>query len=282
MPSVLWRCWLGGRKGIRPVKQSGGVLAWLSVRSEVQTCIWPSWCHCHSLSLAPVKSRLVLPLWYWLTQVVLEKRLLNGCSVVVVVIDSEWQWHQLGHMQVLTCRCTLLQTDNHASNPPLSFLQAGCPSCRPINCVKALLSSCQFYIILNTFWSSWFSPRLDSHIFCKINSEVSHTQWCHCNCGICIVSPTGRPTAHHKTIVSLKFVVIRNCNLKVSQDSVETHLWRGGKSNSDVSFENLCICQSCDKKSFLRHSVAVRTEVCDFLLLVTLSMKHNCVGFQCV
>ena len=33
--------------------------------------------------------------------------------------DSEWQWHQLmGDM---------LQTDNHASTPPLSFLQAGCP-----------------------------------------------------------------------------------------------------------------------------------------------------------
>jgi len=30
--------------------------------------------------------------------------------------DSEWQWHQLGHMQV-----TLLQTDNRASTPPLSF-----------------------------------------------------------------------------------------------------------------------------------------------------------------
>jgi len=27
------------------------------------------------------------------------------------------QWHQLGHMQV----CTLLQTDNHASTPPLFF-----------------------------------------------------------------------------------------------------------------------------------------------------------------
>jgi len=26
--------------------------------------------------------------------------------------DSEWQWHQLGHMQV----CTSLHTDNHASN----------------------------------------------------------------------------------------------------------------------------------------------------------------------
>ena len=61
-------------------KPSGGVLAWLSVWSEVQTCIWPSWCHCHSLSFAPVKSRLVLPFWYRLTQVVLEKRPLNGCS----------------------------------------------------------------------------------------------------------------------------------------------------------------------------------------------------------
>ena len=48
--------------------------------------------------------------------------------------DSEWQWHQLGHMQV----CTLLQTDNHTSTPPLCFLQAGCPSCRPSNSVKAL------------------------------------------------------------------------------------------------------------------------------------------------
>ena len=55
--------------------------------------------------------------------------------------DSEWQWHQLVHMQV----CTSLQTDNHASTPPLSFLQAGCLSCRPTNSVKALkhLSACR-------------------------------------------------------------------------------------------------------------------------------------------
>jgi len=31
--------------------------------------------------------------------------------------DSEWQWHQLGHMQVYNS----LQTDNHASTPPLCF-----------------------------------------------------------------------------------------------------------------------------------------------------------------
>ena len=44
------------------------------------------------------------------------------------------QWHQLDHMQV----CTSLQTDNHASTPPLSFLQAGRPSCCPSNSIKAL------------------------------------------------------------------------------------------------------------------------------------------------
>jgi len=33
---------------------------------------------------------------------------------------------------------TSFQTDNHTSTLPLSFLQAGCPSCRPTNSVKAL------------------------------------------------------------------------------------------------------------------------------------------------
>ena len=87
--AILCRCafsaltLLVGRQEGHPAckKQSGGVLAWLSVWSKVQTCIWPSWCHCHSLSLAPVKSRLVLPFWYRLTQVVLEKRPLNGYNI---------------------------------------------------------------------------------------------------------------------------------------------------------------------------------------------------------
>ena len=48
-----------GHPACRPKKRSGGVLAWLSVWSEVQTCIRPSQCPCHSLSLASVKSRFV-------------------------------------------------------------------------------------------------------------------------------------------------------------------------------------------------------------------------------
>ena len=77
---------LVGRQEGHPAckKLSGGVLAWLSVWSKVQTCIWPSWCHCHLLSLASVKSRLLLPFWYRLTWVVPEKGPLNGCLYVCV------------------------------------------------------------------------------------------------------------------------------------------------------------------------------------------------------
>ena len=141
MPSVLWHCWLGVRKSIPPVKNwvtrcwcgwvtrcwcgcgvafsaltllvgrqeghpackklSGGVLAWLSVWSEVQTCMWPSWCHCHSLSLASVKSRLVLPFWYRLTWVVPEKGPLNGCVCAGVVICLERSANCLHMVQLM-------------------------------------------------------------------------------------------------------------------------------------------------------------------------------------
>jgi len=41
--------------------------------------------------------------------------------------DSEWQWHQLGRMQV----CTSVQTDNHASTRTTQFLQARMPFLPP-------------------------------------------------------------------------------------------------------------------------------------------------------
>ena len=80
---------LVGRQEGHPAckKLSGGVLAWLTVWSAVQTCMWPSWCHCHSLSLASVKSRWVLPFCYRLTQVVPDKGLLNGLCVLTIWFD---------------------------------------------------------------------------------------------------------------------------------------------------------------------------------------------------
>jgi len=41
--------------------------------------------------------------------------------------DSEWQRHQLGHIQV----CTSLQTDNPASTPPVKFFTGRMPFLPP-------------------------------------------------------------------------------------------------------------------------------------------------------
>ena len=98
--------------------------------------------------------------------------------------DSEWQWHQLGHMQV----CTSFQTDNHASTSPLSFLQAGCPSCRPANSVKTLKAitvpchKCiiiiqQIYGSIKTSWwtgggySKWKTELVESWKFVAIHVQ---------------------------------------------------------------------------------------------------------------
>jgi len=78
--SVLWHCWLGGRKGIRPVKTEWwgtGMVMCLKRGVDlhmVQLMPLPLTFSCSS------KSRLVLPFWYWLTRVVLaDKWPLNGC-----------------------------------------------------------------------------------------------------------------------------------------------------------------------------------------------------------
>ena len=65
------------------------MLGWLSVWSKVQTCIWPSWCYCQPLSLASVKSRLVLPFWCRLTPVVPDKGPLNVCVFIVCFINCD-------------------------------------------------------------------------------------------------------------------------------------------------------------------------------------------------
>jgi len=46
--------------------------------------------------------------------------------------DSQWQWHQLGHMQV----CTSLQTDNHTDTSPVSFFTGRMPFL-PLKALKA-------------------------------------------------------------------------------------------------------------------------------------------------
>ena len=75
--SLLWHCWLGIRKSIRPVKIEWwgvGVVICLERGAERLRMVLLMPLHPQTpSSLASFKSRVVLPSWYWLTQVVLEK-----------------------------------------------------------------------------------------------------------------------------------------------------------------------------------------------------------------
>jgi len=63
--------------------------------------------------------------------------------------DSEWQWHH--HMQA----CTMLQKDNHASTPPLSFYRPDAlPAAQPTvskHCVAYLMPEIQKAVINGDF-----------------------------------------------------------------------------------------------------------------------------------
>jgi len=118
---VLWHCWLGVRKSIRPVK-NWVMRCWCSYLSAEMCRLFaygpadatasqtPS-------SLALFKSRLVLPFWYWLTQVVLGKPWRGRETGVVLCMGgmvAKWLacWTQvqkgLGLNQSECCRVTVL------------------------------------------------------------------------------------------------------------------------------------------------------------------------------
>jgi len=73
LPSVLWRCWLGGRKGIRPVNNWvvgcwRGCLGWGTDMHMAQQMPLPLTVSCSSKSGLVLPSWF-LPFWYLLTQV---------------------------------------------------------------------------------------------------------------------------------------------------------------------------------------------------------------------
>jgi len=80
LPSLLWRCLLDVRKSIRPVKI--WVMGWCYGYLSGARCKWFAYGQADATatpsSLASLKSRLVVPFWCCLTQVILETRLLNG------------------------------------------------------------------------------------------------------------------------------------------------------------------------------------------------------------
>ena len=79
--SVLWRCWLGNRKGIRPVKTEWwGTGVVICMEQGANDLHMASWCHCHPIISCFSKIQNGLAFSYRLSQVVQEKRLLKGRS----------------------------------------------------------------------------------------------------------------------------------------------------------------------------------------------------------
>jgi len=103
----------------------------------------------------------------WVTRHQKSRTILVNQSGFTGARDSEWQWHQLGDMQI----CTSLQTDNHASTPPLSFLQTGCPSCCPTNSIKALKAE---NLVL-------YGPYFPELLMYNLNADIFIISSCLCN-----------------------------------------------------------------------------------------------------
>jgi len=96
VPSVLWRCWLGGRKGIRPVKSWvvgcwRGCLGWGADLHIAQRMPLPLTISCSGESRL-VLTFLVLPVWYLLTRVVPDVSQKSSKTVVCVCVCVCGYW----------------------------------------------------------------------------------------------------------------------------------------------------------------------------------------------
>ena len=102
---VLWYCWLGRRRSIRPVKNmewwDAGMVVCLY---EVQmTCIWSGWCHCHPVISCFSKIQNGYHSGYRPTRVDQDKTPLSDCACpacawvcfeLLPVISDCVSWHR--------------------------------------------------------------------------------------------------------------------------------------------------------------------------------------------
>ena len=105
LPSVLWHCCFGSRKGIRPVKTEWWGAGMVICRARCRLAYGPADA---TATLASVKSRLVLPFWYRLTRVVLDKEPLNGCVCVCCnrKVKPIFKWRKRWSYHIISPVCS--------------------------------------------------------------------------------------------------------------------------------------------------------------------------------
>jgi len=175
LPSVLWRCWLGGRKGIRPVKTgwwgtgvficleqvANDLHGWMMFLLPNQQCkctevlcdaLRRNHTHSHFTAISPGP-----PGWAGASRELLD---------FMVHGRGRHTDHPAGRHSIRT---------NHCPPPPSPhFLQAGCPSCRPSNSVKALKATSTFGLGRRR----WSSPhRCYQHRLCMCIEKIISGVW---------------------------------------------------------------------------------------------------------
>jgi len=116
------------------------------------------------LSLASVKTRVVFPFWYWLTQVVLEKRPLNGCSITLLLYGPE-----TGYSNTNRVICSVPPTEHRGCITKQSLV------CFPVS-VSKMEQKCKYmasnnFHCLQCFYLSVARCRL---AYCPADATTTH------------------------------------------------------------------------------------------------------------
>jgi len=144
----------------------------------IKRCIWPSWYHCHSLSIASVKSRLVLPFWYWHARVIPD-RIQRALKQLCVCVYLPWKSIMvLDILQYLFCDGSNQSKILVPSVSPISTtLSWFIIHSLLLNIVKALMKTWHFRI-----WTVWQVQWLIIGI-CNVKAcVVMYVEWGQCTC----------------------------------------------------------------------------------------------------
>ena len=145
----------------------------------MQTCIWPSWCHCHSLSLASVKSRMVLPFWYRLTRVVPEKKAVKHvCEFYFKIQYFNFDWKIQSHFFTVT---ETLNSEKSDSYQCYSESESATAHCSHSTVVSTYFTTWMFCSLITKHINNRHdvTATVDKTLLCKIRKSADAKKLFH-------------------------------------------------------------------------------------------------------
>jgi len=107
--------------------------------------------------------------------------------------DSEWQWHQLGHMYV----CPSLQTDNHDSTPPVFYKPDAIPVARPTVSTQSTEGRCMVLLSCQEIACLDYACYIKIYQASKEYAQTTTAQW------TCLPSQRCRSRCEHTRVAKV-------------------------------------------------------------------------------